>query len=370
MGCVQRRVGDQRLEMVRRRPGGGEVGAKSVDGVDLDRHPEAASFAGDEPYQIILEHFVLGPRRHAAGCIPLIDRRRRRRVGGLEIERPEIGGLELGRHGAPGMLPLERGRDDVVLIPVERCRHFRHAEVAKVPLQQDGLERIQHLGIRRPLGLGSGVERQHQRVGEGHPTEPRRLDPGAHDHPVGEHHADMVLVEDPDRKPLAMSRHHVRHGLAERLGLGRIIAEDRAVERALRVGQYWITRREGGRHLERRDGSERAERQGVGLGVGRRAGGRIGGRVSVGVDRRQGVDVGRQALISAAWGTGAGRDRDDDEQTRRTHPIVRSSEEQVRYGPDPISARIGDRVVRERHHSNAWIRSPSGSGALPAATAA
>ena len=122
---------------------------------------------------------------------------RRGRVSRIEIERAQIGGLELLGHRAALLLALEGGSNDAGQILGEggwqpgKSRILQVTRAQYVFVGKEGFA----IGVtRRELRI---VERKQEGVGIWHPAEAWRLDAPSHVHAVGEHYLHAHLIEHP-----------------------------------------------------------------------------------------------------------------------------------------------------------------------------
>jgi hypothetical protein len=172
--------------------------------MNVHRHAEAARLARDVAEEEILERFVFGTRRLTAGDVSRVHAARG--LGGriVEVERTEIGRLELHRHAAALPLTLERRCHHCAQIGVERRWQGRDIQVCEVTAQELFLERVELAGVGGCRGFGFRGEREHQRIYVGHPAKTRLREPRAHGDPVCEHYLRADAVEHPRGKPVAL----------------------------------------------------------------------------------------------------------------------------------------------------------------------
>src|SRR5579872_2260222 len=112
--------------------------------MDLHGHPEPPGLAGNYAEEIVLKGFVLGGGGHARTTgVARIHTCGERRVRRVEIERSQVRGLELDRHGTIAPLALERWRHDSADVGLESTWQRRDTQVAHVSVQERRLARVQ-----------------------------------------------------------------------------------------------------------------------------------------------------------------------------------------------------------------------------------
>ncbi len=303
--------------------------------------PEPPRLVGDDPEQVVLQRLVLGVRGRPAVHVPGVHPVGRRRVGGREVQAPQVGRLELDRHRPGLLLSLERRHDDADDVLVQGAGRGAEAQITQVAPQEGRLPGIQGAGVRRARRLAPRVEREEERVVERDPAEPDRIEPRTHGHPVGEHHLDPGLVQGPVREAVPQRPERAVPGRLQRLPPGGIRIGGRgSVQGRGRPGPH---RRRQGQAPREGEGRDSVQRKGVELGVGRGAGRDGPHRVRVVVDRADPGDGAGQARVHGhgAAPRAAARRSGTWARLRRD----RAGREQESQGED---GRGGDRGARQR----------------------
>src|SRR5439155_18498582 len=115
--------------------------------MDVDSHPEASGLARDVAEEEIFERLVIAVGWFAAGGVLRVDLSRGRGRDLREVERTEIGGLELDRDAAFLPLRLERGRYHRLEVGVQRRGALGNTEIGHIASQVLRFEQIEHIAI-------------------------------------------------------------------------------------------------------------------------------------------------------------------------------------------------------------------------------
>ncbi len=163
----------------------------------MDGHAKASALQGDVTEEEVLQELVGGWVGVGFPGELGVDAGGVGAAGVGEVEGTEVGDLELFGDGSAGVLALERGGDDLDEVLVERRRHVSQVDGGEVTGAELVFEREEESFVGVLGGERGVVEWKEERVGVGDPAEARGLDARAHQDAVGDHGADVRLVEHP-----------------------------------------------------------------------------------------------------------------------------------------------------------------------------
>src|SRR5215208_2074601 len=131
----------------------GVEAAEPFEDVDLHRHSEMTRLPRNRTEEVVLKRLVLGARRCAAARVARVDAPRGSGIWLIEIERPEVCGLELHRYRATLTLALQRRRHNGANVRVERRRQLRHMKIRHVSPKESSFFRVERAGVGCARGL-------------------------------------------------------------------------------------------------------------------------------------------------------------------------------------------------------------------------